>query len=341
MNHNRGAEANQGLVGMQNGQQIDDDVNRVLNGIPLENNHGDSDEEDEGNGVVPKPMGAYDKGRMVLGATEKAWALQIKAAVDSHPEIDTISDFMCAQFAIVTLGQQLHLGQPPTIDPPLDEILERIQGLQSLREEFSILESYQQGCQVMRKIVCDLLPGWFIAMEYLPEKGKYLRVVGLTSFDMSLFSHPEKVRLWHAAIYYINHCHTPDLEAARQGFVQCIECQGYEWRNPNMFHIKAFQEAAPSFVLYPINCSQSVHYNTGMFVKLLATMARRLLPKRMTDSFEFEASGCGEGDTGHNSTLMDIFAQPTIEDANERLCIRLEDALQRRYDNEAKFSLDK
>ena len=326
---------------MQNDQQIDEDVNHVMDGmLGDDNNNDDSGEEEEGDIMINKPMGAYDNGRMVLGATEKDWALQIRAAVESHPEIDTISDFMCAQFAIVTLGEQLNnLGQPPTPDPPLDDILERIQGLQSLREEFSIHETYPQGCQVMRKIICDLLPGWFIAMEYLPEKGQYLRVVGLTSFDMSLFSQSEKVRLWHAAIYYINHCHTPDLEAARQGFVQCIECQGYEWRNPNMFHIKAFQEAAPSFVLYPIHCSQTVHYNTGMFVKLLATMARRLLPKRMTESFEFEASGCGEGDTGHNSTLMDIFAQPTMADANQRLCLRLEDALQRRYDNEANFSL--
>ena len=334
---------------------------------------------------------------MGLSSVEHAWAVQIKKAVESDPDLTPLSDFMYAQFAIVTLQQmqsqqqaqpfppplpqqqQQQQQQQPQQDeedpppappaPPLDEIVERIRSLQSLREEMGITDqqnnddnnnnsrtsSVEEGMTAMRRIICDIIPGWFLAMEYLPESNKYLRVVSLTSFDtVGLLNQPDKVKLWHTAIYYINHAHTPDLEAARQGFIQCIECYGYEWRNPNMFHIKAFQEAAPSFILYPINCVKSVHYNTGMFLKLLATLARRILPRRMTESFEFHSYGCGRdgGDSSSSSnssstgtttttttTLMDIFAQPTMEESNERLCLRLEDALKRRYHHEAKFTL--
>ncbi|CAB9522248.1 expressed unknown protein [Seminavis robusta] len=293
-----------------------------------------SDDDSSTEGIpMPRVLGPLDEGRMALGATERLWAREIKAAAAKCPELEPLSDFWYAQVAIVSFHE--HHQNLVAARSDLPAVLERLHALQDMRQEYFIRDTVSHGVEVMSRTVCDLLPGWFMAFSYHAEKGAYLRVVSLTEFNMSIFTQNEKVRTWLAAIWYINHAHVPDMEAARQGFVQYVECKGYEWRNQSMFHIKAFSEAAPLFALYPLLCQQTVHYNTGMFVKLLASMAKRLLPKHLTKDFLFESGSIGEGVT----RLEELFAMPTQEVANQRLVARLKDALERRYQNEANFRL--
>ena len=100
-----------------------------------------------------------------------------------------------------------------------------------------------------------------------------------------------------------------------------------------MLNIRAFKEAAPSFAVYPILCSQTTHYNSGIFIKLATTFVRRLLPKYLTEGFEFEA-GCEYG------RLDEIFTLPDPQTANQRMLDRLMESLERRYAQEAAFKLD-
>ncbi|CAB9522247.1 expressed unknown protein [Seminavis robusta] len=282
---------------------------------------------------IPKPMGPLDAGRMALGATERLWALEIKNAASQEPELEPLSDFWYAQFALVSLHE--HHQNLETARSHLPDLLERMQAVQDMRQEFFVRDTITHGMEVMSKVILDMHPGFILAFSYHADRGAYLRVINLTQFDMSMFTHKVKVRTFLAGLWYINHATIPDMEAARQGFVQYVECKGYEWRNPNMFHVKAFSEAAPVMQFYPILCQQTVHYNTGMFVKLLASMAKRLLPKHMTKEFLFESGSISEGVT----RLEEIFTTPTPDVANQRLLDRLKDALERRYQNEAAFVL--
>jgi uncharacterized coiled-coil protein SlyX len=232
----------------------------------------DEDDDDIANPPSPGVLGPYDGGRMALGATERRWALQIKEAVMASAEIDNLTDFMYAQWAIVSLAEHQHVVERVQEDMPA--LLERILSLQDLREEYLVKETLQDGCQLMEKVICRLLPGWFLSFNYMDDRGCYLRVASITKFDMSIFTFKDRARMWLAAVYYINHAHCPDLEAVRQGFVQYIECKGYEWRSQSMLNIKAFSEAAPSFALYPILVQETIHYNSGTFVRLLSIQRR-------------------------------------------------------------------
>ena len=100
-----------------------------------------------------------------------------------------------------------------------------------------------------------------------------------------------------------------------------------------MLNMRAFKAAEPSFVLYPILCKQTTHYHTGMFVRMMTSMIKRILPKHMTEGFEFEAD-CEFG------RLDEVFSLPDPETARQRLLDRLVESLERRYEQEKQFRLE-
>jgi hypothetical protein len=52
---------------------------------------------------ISSRLGPFDEGRMHLTDREEEYAKTIKAAASLCPELDPLSDFMYAQYAIVTL----------------------------------------------------------------------------------------------------------------------------------------------------------------------------------------------------------------------------------------------
>ena len=287
---------------------------------------------DNGQGSGPRlPIlyfGQFEAGRMDLKRQERQLAKRIKEAVQQDPENDMqpLSDFMYAQIAIVTLVDE----NPEDVD--FEKVLERVRGIQALREEYRILDTYQNGAKMLQRAFIDLLPGFMLNFDYVSDKGAYLAVSNLTCFDMSIFADPEKVKIWLAGMWYINHAHTPDFAAARQGILHMVECRGYDWKKQDMFHLKAFTEFCPLTALYPFQIRSVRHFNTGMFVHLLGSVAKKLLPRRQTDSFDY-VQGSDYGN------LDELFGIPTPEAAGRRVVAKLQESLRRRYDNEASYSL--
>ena len=106
--------------------------------------------------------------------------------------------------------------------------------------------------------------------------------------------------------------------------------KGYDWNKKVDFNVlsKLFTQLLSS---YPYK-GVGKHYHTGMVFNVIASMLRKLLPEPLKSRFHV---GCPfEG-----GRLDQVYLVPTVEMANARLLARLEEALRRRYDNQASFKL--
>lgn len=63
--------------------------------------------------------------RTMLSEQEISWALNIKRVIESHPELDSLSDYAYAQLALI-------------VKDNIQEAVERTQHMQCFREEYDI-----------------------------------------------------------------------------------------------------------------------------------------------------------------------------------------------------------
>ena len=152
---------------------------------------------------------------MLLREQEKTRALEIRAAVRRDPQLKPLSDFMCAQFAIVSLME----------DNELKVVIDKIYQLQHLKEEYEILDNEEDGAEAVSRLVQDVNPGNHLAYGYCHLEKAYFHVCNLTRFDSMILNDPKKYSSWMAGEYYVNQAQYPDLEAIRRGLVMMVECQ--------------------------------------------------------------------------------------------------------------------
>ena len=83
---------------------------------------------------------------------------------------------------------------------------------------------------------------------------------------------------------------------------------------------------------YPSQFKEIRVFHAGMFANLLVSMTRHAIPTRIHKKFQMGSiSGVGRLDA--------IYLTPTLEVANQRLLVRVQESLQLRYANEASFRL--
>ena len=151
--------------------------------------------------------------RMQLSDHERDLANNIKAAIAAHPDLDAVSDFMCAQLALVD-------------GDDIEGALARVYHLQGFREEYGILDTAEDG----RKCFGDyirLFPRSHLCFTYFDQGGHYVLIFDNTQFDSSLVKSEGNLRCWLGGSYYTGAALCPDFEAIRNGAVLVAECQGY------------------------------------------------------------------------------------------------------------------
>ena len=74
---------------------------------------------------------------MTLSEDETQWANALKLRVEASEDIQNLSDYEYAQFAIHSQGK-------------LRGALSRIQGLQAFREEYNINDTVEEGIELLR-----------------------------------------------------------------------------------------------------------------------------------------------------------------------------------------------
>jgi hypothetical protein len=276
-----------------------------------------------GNGGTPAAslpctaMGPYDAGRMVLTEEERGWALAIKAAIEESNEVDNLSDFWYAQLALIEQDN-------------VDEAVSRAYQLQAIRQEYGIVESFQYGRRIVHQAM-ELFPGYYLCYSFNPRDGNYVLVVDLTKLPMSIFrSNPSSIITKVCEIYFMSHIMCPDMEAIRRGIVCIAECEGYHFQHD--IGVGIWRRVWDVVVPYPLRLQTLKHFHTGVFANLMVSMVRQFLPSSLSRKIEV---GC----LCEAGRLDKIYLTPDPQAASRRILTRLEDALRRRYENDASFRL--
>ena len=274
---------------------------------------------------IPDKLGQLDPRRMLLTPEETVWALQVKRAIAQQPEIDTISDFMCAQLAILAEGDTAGA-------------VERAAGLQAVREEYKFMDNYQDGRIGLRQLV-ERNPRQFLSFSYSELEGKYVLVHDVAQCDVSsarqmadgyyASSRRDQERILLVGGYFLHHAMTMDFASIRQGLIVLIECEGYNWSMKGDWKIlqRFFTEILQ---FYPLR-AQLRHFHNGLVFNILASMLKPLLPQHLRDTFQV---GCQ-----FDGRLDQVFLVPTVKEASQRILERLGESLRRRYNHEHTFKL--
>lgn len=258
-----------------------------------------------------------DPERMNLTEEETDWALNIKGAIEGSPDVDNLCDFMYVQLALVDQDD-------------IESALDRAYHLQGFREEYGILDSRTDGLRHLGDYV-DLFPRALLSFSFDYEStGSYILVHDHKGFNMKAINSEEKLRTMFTATFYGASCLCPDFESIRGGAIMIAECEGYNWTEN--IDLKTYQRFWSEIAaVYPMNFRLLKNFHCGVFINLLFSMTKKLLPADITCKVDM---GCQ-----FDGRLDDIYLIPTVESANKRLLERMGEALRRRYENMKTFSL--
>ncbi|CAB9526592.1 expressed unknown protein [Seminavis robusta] len=307
------------------------DENHQENENENDDAHDDSDsseseeEEDQEDGAnragpaaVELPVGPSDHRRMQLNNEEHQWALNIKQAIEDEPELDSVSDFWVAQLALIDQGDTA-------------AALERAHKMQGFRQEYGILDTYEHGRHVIHEIM-DIFPKLYLSFGFSHRYGTYVLVLDVAKlYAKTLNTRPGAMAAWLSAEYYVYNCMSPDLEAIRTGIVSIVECEGFEWSKH--FGLQIMKKFSLELgAVYPFQVKQLLCYHTGLCFTLLMSMVKQYLPATLRSTISV-GNICGLG------RLDALYFSPGVEFARDMIKTRLEECLDRRYRNEASFSL--
>lgn len=265
------------------------------------------------------PAAVDESYRMDLSAQEIQWARQIKTAIQADAELDTVSDYACAQLAIIEENNT-------------ERALERARHMQHLKEEYGIRDDYQDGSQRILETL-HLFPEVFLSFAMNVREGNYCFVYDISKFEIhNLTKRLGGFEIFLCGGFYMCHAMSMDLEAIRRGNVLICDCGGFDWHKN--INLKATRRIWTELLgQYPFQYQKIKYFNSGFFINMINSLKKRFLPREITDKIE---SGCK-----FDGRLCDFYLQPTVEAATERLHYRLSECLKQRYEHEANFSLPK
>lgn len=282
--------------------------------------HGDDNSENSEEMADPyEPLGleaSATKDRMKLSAEERNLAINIKEAISTANDLDPVSDFMCAQLALID-------------GDSTESALERVYHLQHFREEYGILDSLADGRRRLGAFM-DLTPGFHLCFADDMAMGQTVMVFDNTKFSGKEIRTEADLQLWLGATYYQCTIFTPDFDAIRKGVVLVLECEGYDWKMHAEFKTikRVWSEIA---TIYPCSFQKLKYFNAGTMMNVVVSMLRPFLPRHLKNKIEV---GCQ-----FDKRLDEVYLVPNMEEANARTLSRMEDTLRRRYENEKTFQL--
>ncbi|CAB9525605.1 expressed unknown protein [Seminavis robusta] len=156
----------------------------------------------------------------------------------------------------------------------------------------------------------------------------------MRKFGRNVLQDREKLTSWVGTAWMLYVAQQPDFEAIRNGVTYLFECSDYDWKDKDMFNISCTKMITELESIYPVHVQSMRFYNAGMFLNLLLSMSRRMLPPQISRKFHVK------GYDPQRGYLDQLFVAPNLESANQRNLARVRNALQIRFDNEASFSLD-
>lgn len=251
---------------------------------------------------------------MRLTPDEEEWALCLKELVEMEPGLGPLScDYWYAQLAMDCKGDY-------------ERGILRAHGRLAFVEEFDIVDTPQHGVRCVREFM-DAFEGHLLHLS--SEPGTPPKAV----YDVSKNSRVDSP-VCLRGIYYIVQCTTSDFAQIRLGVENCYEFENYDWTQasgPAWRQWKRFWDALGFW--YPLNPRKITNVHTGTLANVFLTMAKKLHPPEQQQKFEF-------GHKFHHLPRLDLlYLNPDAETAKQRVLENARRALERRYANEASFSL--
>ncbi|CAB9530245.1 expressed unknown protein [Seminavis robusta] len=265
-----------------------------------------------------EPLSQYDSRRMQLTQEEYQWAVSLKEAVQSDPELDVISDFMLTQIAVVEEGN-------------MESAIDRVYKLQHYRQEYDVLDTFSESKRRLRELM-QLMPGHILYVGFSPLDSNYMGALDFTKMNPSALSSIRGTKSLFAGLYYINHTINPDLAAVRNGVIFLIECEGYSWKAPRFMDLKHTKRCLVDAAFYPYSLQTCKLYHSGVLVNTIFSTVKRYCPPLAKSNIEM---GCDD----FGDRLDKIFMVPNEEEATERCYEKMVQSLHRRYENERTFRL--
>ena len=135
--------------------------------------------------------GPIDQSRMQLTPQERAWAMQVKQAIQDHPETNHLSDFMYAQIALVEWESR-----------SLENAIELALNLQVYCQEHDVLDTFRQGRDAIDFCIRSN-PGY--VLHFFLAEDRYRIIFDMKRFDISVLSNPKDLKKTMIGGYYFFH----------------------------------------------------------------------------------------------------------------------------------------
>ena len=253
--------------------------------------------------------------RMVLTAEEREWALAIKAAANEIPEIDALSDYECAQYALIDRGV-------------LQASLVRAQHLQVFREEYSLRDTAEEGMKIFRSMI-KLYPEFILSVSFCETEG-HVVVVDVASMIQERLKSDESYRTMLGCLYFLGQVISPDFESIRNGTVFICESEGFDAKtnlNPST-HRRLWTEFVS---IYPMHIKGLQYFHTGVFANLHISLLKKFMPVGLAAKIQTGLQFPGRLDT--------YYFVPTREAAHRRILDQTDSMLKLRHANIKRFRL--
>jgi hypothetical protein len=172
---------------------------------------------DQGNAVLAVDLdhlihGHDGPGRMELSQQERSRAIRIKEAIASTEGIAPVTDFMCAQLALMD-GDNTEAA------------VHRVEHLQCFKEEYGLLDTLEDGRKCFEDYIA-MQPRKILNFNFCNETGQYTLICDNAKLDASQLNSEEGACVWVGGVYYLCQIFCPDFSAIRRGATIIYENEG-------------------------------------------------------------------------------------------------------------------
>lgn len=260
--------------------------------------------------------------KMQLKQSEYDRALEIKANVEAAIHLHNLMDFDYVLYAIAATGETM------------EQIMARIYTIQCFREHYGIQETPEEGMDLLYQFLGIQQPYLLLDMEYLEKDQSFFAVVDMAQFQPSRVKTRADHRVYLGGAYYMWHCQFPEFRCARIGMTVLTECMDTTLDN---FDMKLNRRALHELMkCYPKVDKATYFIHSPLIPSMMYSMWKDLLPAKVRDAFHLDFSIKGLEDTRIDA----LYKQPTAEEAQARLILKIRQYLQDRYRNRENFRLD-
>ncbi|CAB9518357.1 expressed unknown protein [Seminavis robusta] len=274
----------------------------------------DANEENQQQRPVPPPV---DRS-IDLTNQERQWARTIKAAIESCPDLDKLSDFEYCQLAIIDQGN-------------VGAAVDRAVSLQGFRQEYDIPNTLEDALVALRNHVL-LMPQLFLFFDYNHSSGGYTLIEDMRGCDLQILRTEKGWKTHVAGLYYMLHAMGPDFHSIRTGITYVFECDRFSLASNLDFKITK-KVCTDVFCVYPFTTHKLNFFHTGLFANMLISSCRTVLPKSIASKFHV---GCVFPD----GRLSQFYNTPDPQTAMERTIGNMQKSVRRRYAMQAAFQVD-